>query len=350
MAEIQKKKTTQKRSTQVAGRKARSAKSVGRKITKTAPRNSAVAKKIEAAEKNSAKKIVKVIPEDKSETKKVEIIKPAEKVTNAPKKTTIIKVEEVLEEPKVAGAMVAEVEETAEVEEIKVEEPKTIRVPEPTRKPDPIVTPRPIERSIERPIEKPLEKFTEKFVVRPGEMPRQKEAARPKRAKRSSRHTTRMPRFGFRRVLIALACAAAAVFAIVYFVNLNTPNIDLGIAAMQAGINCGVQPKYIPRGYNLSSFTAEAGKIVIYYANSEDSGAFSLTLENSAWDSNALYSNYVRDTYGDNYTAIREQGLTLYVSGSNAAWVNGGILYKLKTTSGTLTKKQITTIAANLYC
>ena len=350
MAEIQKKKTTQKRSTQVAGRKARSAKSVGRKITKTAPRNSAVAKKIEAAEKNSAKKIVKVIPEDKSETKKVEIIKPAEKVTKAPKKTTIIKVEEVLEEPKLAGATAVEVEETAEVEEIKVEEPKIIRVPEPTRKPDPIVTPRPIERSIERPIEKPLEKFTEKFVVRPGEMPRPKEAARPKRAKRSSRHTTRMPRFGFRRVLIALACAAAAVFAIVYFVNLNTPNIDLGIAAMQAGINCGVQPKYIPRGYNLSSFTAEAGKIVIYYANSEDNGAFSLTLENSAWDSNALYSNYVRDTYGDNYTAIREQGLTLYVSGSNAAWVNGGILYKLKTTSGTLTKKQITTIAANLYC
>ena len=59
-------------------------------------------------------------------------------------------------------------------------------------------------------------------------------------------------------------------------------------------------------------------------------------------------TNFVQDEYGENYTVIREQGLTIYVSGSNAAWVNGGVVYKIKTTSGSLTNKQIKSIATSL--
>ena len=44
-------------------------------------------------------------------------------------------------------------------------------------------------------------------------------------------------KFGFGRVMLALSCAAAAVFAIAYFININMPDISLKVAAMQTGIN-----------------------------------------------------------------------------------------------------------------
>ena len=153
--------------------------------------------------------------------------------------------------------------------------------------------------------------------------------------------------FGFKRILLATFCAAVAVFAIVYFVNLNAPNISLKVAAMQSGIEA-VYPAYVPRGYRLSDITSENGKVVLNFNNTEDEGSFTIIEEKSSWDSNALFSNYVKEEYGDSYTVIREQGLTLYVCGSNAAWVNGGVAYKIKTTVGSLSKKQIKSIAVSL--
>lgn len=154
--------------------------------------------------------------------------------------------------------------------------------------------------------------------------------------------------FGFKRVLLALACSAVAVFAIVYFVNLNAPNISLRVTAMQTGIEASY-PAYVPRDFNLSDITSENGKITLNFKNASSGDAFSLIEEKSSWDSNALLNNYVRSEFGENYIAIREQGLTIYIrEGSAAAWVNGGIVYKLKTLSGTLTKKQIKSIAVSL--
>ena len=153
--------------------------------------------------------------------------------------------------------------------------------------------------------------------------------------------------FGFGRVLLALSCAAAAVFAIAYFVNLNMPDVSMRVAAMQTGINPSY-PNYVPRDYGVSSITSEEEKITLVFNNSATGGSFTLTEENSSWDSNALLSNFVKPEYGDSYTIVREQGLTIYVNGSNATWVNGGMLYKIKTTSGTLTNKQIRSIAVSL--
>ena len=73
-----------------------------------------------------------------------------------------------------------------------------------------------------------------------------------------------------------------------------------------------------------------------------------LTEEKSSWDTNALLNNYVRKEYKDDYSVIKEQGLTIYVSNSNATWVNGGIVYKLNAPANSLTKKQIKSIAVSL--
>lgn len=153
--------------------------------------------------------------------------------------------------------------------------------------------------------------------------------------------------FGFGRVVLALSCAAAAVFAIAYFVNLNMPDISLRVAAMQTGIEASY-PSYVPRDFNLSDITSEEGKITLNFKNAATGDAFLLVEEQSSWDSNALLTNFVKDSYGENYTVIREQGLTLYVSGSDACWVNGGVVYKITMSSGVLTKKQIKAIATSL--
>ncbi len=152
--------------------------------------------------------------------------------------------------------------------------------------------------------------------------------------------------FGFGRIVLALSCAAAAVFAIVYFVNLNMPDISLRVAAMQTGLEASY-PSYVPRNYSLSSITSEDGKITLSFENRTEKSKFSLVEEKSSWDSSALLSNYIRPTYSEDYLVIREQGLTIYISGNDAAWVNGGVVYKL-TASETLTKKQIRSIAVSL--
>ena len=152
---------------------------------------------------------------------------------------------------------------------------------------------------------------------------------------------------GIGRVLLALSCAAVAVFAIVYFVNLNMPNVSLKVAAMQTGINASY-PSYVPRDYSISSITSENKKIVLEFKNGQTGQKYSLVEEASSWDSNALLTNYIKPTYGDNYTTVKEQGLTIYYSGSNAAWVNGGVKYMITADGDTLSNKQIRSIAASL--
>ena len=156
-----------------------------------------------------------------------------------------------------------------------------------------------------------------------------------------------MGQFRVGRVMLALTCTATAVFAIVYFVNLNMPDISLKVAAMQTGIEASY-PNYVPRDYTLSDIASEENKITLNFKNDVSGESFTLVEEKSSWDSNALQNNYVKNEYPESYSTIREQGLTIYVNDSNATWVNGGVLYKLTANNGTLTKKQIKTIATSL--
>ena len=125
------------------------------------------------------------------------------------------------------------------------------------------------------------------------------------------------------------------------------PDVSLKVAAMQTGINASY-PSYVPRDFAVSSITSEEGEVTISFYNSKTDASFDLIEEKSYWDSSALLTNYVKDKYEDNYTAVREQGITLYISESDAAWVNGGVVYKIITKSGSLTNKQIRSIAVSL--
>lgn len=152
--------------------------------------------------------------------------------------------------------------------------------------------------------------------------------------------------FGAARIILAVACLSTAIFAVVYFVNINSSDISLKVAAAQSGIEASY-PSYIPRGYALVDVSSSNGKITMRFKSSEDEG-YTITEEQTSWNSDGLFANFVRPTYSDGYTLVEEQGLSLYMGDRWAAWVNGGIVYKLTVDSGNLTKKQIKTIATSI--
>lgn len=161
--------------------------------------------------------------------------------------------------------------------------------------------------------------------------------------KETSTKAKRM-KFGVGRIILALSCTAAAIFGIVYFVNLNMPDIQFRAAAIQLNAS---YPNYVPYNYSPTEIASENNIITINFKNNTKDDSFKIIEEKSSWDSNALLNNYVKLKYGEDYVVLREKGLTIYVSGSDAAWVNGGIVYKLEMKKGSLSKKQITDMAVS---
>lgn len=169
-----------------------------------------------------------------------------------------------------------------------------------------------------------------------------------RKTKARAERTMPRKRFRARHFAIAFSCAAACVAAIIYVVGANLPDISVRVAAMQTGIQASY-PSYVPRDYSLGDITSENGKITLKF-DGPDGASFTLIEEKSSWDSAALLRNYVEPTWGDDYTSTHEQGITIYISdaNSNAAWVNGGVLYKITSNSSVLTKKQVRSIVTSL--
>ena len=148
-----------------------------------------------------------------------------------------------------------------------------------------------------------------------------------------------------KRLVVALVCAAACIFALGCFIKLNIPTISVHVAAMQAGIEASY-PSYVPHDFSLSSVHSDGNKVIINFKSSD--GEFTLTEEKSSWDSSALLNNFVKPEWKENYSIAREQGITIYVSDSNATWVNGGLWYRISADNNTLSKKQIYSLATSL--
>jgi len=129
----------------------------------------------------------------------------------------------------------------------------------------------------------------------------------------------------------------------------NLPVLSVGFAAAQSGINA-TYPEYRPDGYSLSQpVTFSDGEVSLTFkSNTTDSG-YTITQTRSSWDSTAVLDNVVRKDAGDDYTTTQEKGLIIYAYSENTAatWVNGGILYKIKTTAP-LSGEQIRRIATSL--
>lgn len=149
------------------------------------------------------------------------------------------------------------------------------------------------------------------------------------------------------RVFFAFLCSSAVVAALFFVVQSNMPDISIKVAAMQTGIQA-TYPSYVPRDYRLSGvYTAQDNSVAMDFLG-PNQAKFTLTEEKLPWDSTALLNRFVKPKWGEDFTTIKEQGITIYISGSNAAWVNAGIVYKITNFHGELTKKQIKNIVTSL--
>lgn len=149
------------------------------------------------------------------------------------------------------------------------------------------------------------------------------------------------------RVFLALICSGATVAALVAFVHFSIPDLSVRVAAIQTGIDA-TYPTFIPRNYSLSNVTSDKEGVIVMTFAGPDGASFTLSEEKSTWDSTALLNNYVKKNYPNDFTTLREQGITIYVRGEKASWVSGGLLYKIDATGKYLTKEQIRNIATSL--
>lgn len=150
-----------------------------------------------------------------------------------------------------------------------------------------------------------------------------------------------------RRFAVAVAMVVISFGLLGYLVYLNMPDISVRVAAMQTGID-KAYPSYVPANYRLDGLVKEdAGRITMNFKNSEGK-KFTLMEEKSSWDSSAVLSNYVKKNWGNDYSIAKGQGLTIYVSKSNAAWVNGGVFYVITDDEGSLSSTDLHDIAVSL--
>jgi hypothetical protein len=159
--------------------------------------------------------------------------------------------------------------------------------------------------------------------------------------KKSRRNSVFQRRFSF------AATSLAAVMVVGYVTYLSMPDISVRVAAAQAGINAGL-PDYKPSGYSLKGPIAfDDGEVTLSYAANGSPQYFDLTQERTGWDSSALLDYYVQPSAGDNYTIMRESGLTVYSWDNQAAWVNNGIFYSIDG-DATLSLDQIRRMAVSI--
>jgi hypothetical protein len=130
-------------------------------------------------------------------------------------------------------------------------------------------------------------------------------------------------------------------------VYINLPVLSVGFASTQAGIKA-TYPEYRPDGYSLSQpVTFSDGEVTLAFKSNSNSAGYTIVQTRSSWDSSAVLDNIVRKSAGDNYVTTQEKGLIIYTYDQNAAWVNGGILYKIESTAP-LSGEQIRRIATSL--
>lgn len=194
--------------------------------------------------------------------------------------------------------------------------------------------------------EKRTPSVTEKVML--NEMKANKKALKnEKKAKaKVKKETKHFKKHRSKRLFLALVASAACMLGLAALVKVNLPNISVKVAALQTGVEASY-PSYIPRDFSITDVYTDNSTVVINFTGPNNT-SFTLSEEKSSWSSSSLLTNYVKSAYGSNYEVIREQGITIYISSSNASWVNKGIFYRINASNGTLSKKQIKNIVTSL--
>lgn len=176
-----------------------------------------------------------------------------------------------------------------------------------------------------------------------------KQAAINEAMEKAPRHNSGKPVKAKRRGsrLMSIASVSLALLLLAgYFTYINLPNLSVRVAAVQAGINANY-PGYRPDGYRMAGVNYDKGSVRIKFAANAGPQNFTITQQQTAWDSTAVKENYVTPNWGNDVVPYTEHGLTIYSHEGNAAWVNGGILYTISG-DAPLSASQVRGIATSL--
>lgn len=158
---------------------------------------------------------------------------------------------------------------------------------------------------------------------------------------------SKAPKQPRRRAFNVAAASLGLLLIAGYFTYVNMPSLSVRVAAAQAGIDASF-PEYRPVGYSLNGPVAyQSGEVSMKFTSNTGPVAFSLKQSKSSWDSSALLEKFVNPESESKYATYSDGGLTIYTYGTNAAWVNGGILYTIDG-SANLSNEQIRRIATSM--
>jgi hypothetical protein len=148
----------------------------------------------------------------------------------------------------------------------------------------------------------------------------------------------------------ALTIASASLALLLlggYFTYLNMPSLSVRMAAVQSGVSASY-PGYHPDGYNIRGLvTYNDSSVNMTFAANGGPQSYTIGQTKSNLDSSAVLENYVKPKAGGSYIPYSQQGLTIYIFGNDAAWVNGGILYTING-NAPLSSDQILHIASSM--
>lgn len=145
--------------------------------------------------------------------------------------------------------------------------------------------------------------------------------------------------------ILNIAAGLAAFVALAGFIAYtNMSNIEVRIASMRAGFSAQL-PSYNPTGYAMDGGPqAQRGMVTLKYRSGTNT--YTLQQQSSDWDSQTLSDN-IDGQSTEKTETLSAAGRTVYVYGDNAAWVNGGVLYSMKT-AGDISNQEILAIATSM--
>lgn len=140
----------------------------------------------------------------------------------------------------------------------------------------------------------------------------------------------------------------AGCLIVAYVAYLNIPDISMRVAAQRAGF-AATLPSYRPTGYSFRGpIESHPGQVTINFQASNGERTFSLSQQETTWDSTALLENYVAK-HTAQYVTYQDRGLTIYIyDGSNAAWVNAGKMYNINAENVQLDTDQLLKLATSM--
>lgn len=150
------------------------------------------------------------------------------------------------------------------------------------------------------------------------------------------------------RALNIGAISLAVVLLAGFITYQNVPNISMRVASSKAGFNASL-PGYTPSGFSMAGpiQTTPGAVTVSFRSNSDGNRAFSVKQTPSNWTSSTLLSNQVAVNQ-QSYQTYQDKGKTIYIyNGTNATWVNGGVLYEVSG-NAQLNSEQLLRIADSL--